>query len=252
MHKVIDLNCDLGEWKDNDGASKDESIMPYISSCNVACGGHIGDEHSMNTTVFLAQKYGVAIGAHPSYPDKENFGRKVMEMPSKELEDTLFDQISWFKSLVVEAGAELHHVKPHGALYNQAARDEETAAAIISAIKRVDRTLPVYLPPGSISEKTAHDLGTRVVPEVFADRAYEDDLSLVSRSRKGALLDDVTEVLAQVRSMVIDGQVRTISGTVKGINARTLCLHSDTPGSIELAKNIFEYLKDYGVKIAAP
>ena len=252
MDKIIDLNCDLGEWKDKDGALKDESIMPYISSCNIACGGHIGDLNSMKTTISLAQKYGVAVGVHPSYPDRENFGRKVMDIPAKELEDILFDQISEFKSLVVEEGAGLHHVKPHGALYNQAAKDKATASAIISAVKRVDKSLPVYLPPGSVSEQMALESGLQVVQEVFADRAYEDDLTLMSRDKEGSVLHNISDVLAQLRSMVIGEKVLTASGCYKPIKARSVCLHSDTPGSVKLAENIYNYLKDYGVEIAAP
>ncbi len=249
MEKSIDLNCDLGEWRTPEGAMLDEAIMPYISSCNVACGGHIGDEDSMRTTIQLAQKYGVLVGAHPSYPDQENFGRVVLEITQEELSESLESQILLFKNLVEETGSQLHHIKPHGALYNHAAKDEETAITLLSVIKKVAPNVPIYLPHGSISASIAEDFGIRVINEVFADRTYEDDLSLRSRTLSGSVLDDEADVIAQLRNMILNNQVLTYSGLLKPIKAQTVCLHSDTPGAVQLAKTIHTFLKSNGVKI---
>lgn len=249
MKKRIDLNCDLGEWKTSDGALRDEAIMPFISSCNIACGGHIGDEESMRTTIRLAKRFGVSIGVHPSYPDTENFGRVVMDISPKELKDSIRDQLQTFSRFLKDEGESLHHIKPHGALYNQAAKDQETAEVIVSVIKQFVENIPVYLPPNSVSKKIACDAGLRVISEVFADRVYEEDLSLRDRKLDGALLEDGDDVIAQLRSMIFEHEVLTYPGKLKAINAETVCLHSDTPGAIQLAKTIHEFLTSNGVEI---
>ena len=249
MQKKIDLNCDLGEWRTKEGAALDETIMPFISSCNIACGGHIGDEESMRTTITLAQKYGVAVGAHPGYPDPANFGRVVMDIDTELLKESIVDQLTLFKSYLDEFGAELHHIKPHGALYNQAVKDETTAKVVVSAINQVCPGITVYLPEGSLSADIAKEEGLRVIHEVFADRVYEDDLQLRSRSLQGAVLHKEAEVIAQVHQLVLDGKVLTYSGIKKSIKAETICLHSDTPGAITLAKTINSFLSLHGVTI---
>lgn len=251
MKKNIDLNCDLGEWKTKDGALLDEAIMPFISSCNIACGGHIGNKESMKATIELAQKYGVAIGAHPGYPDPENFGRIVMDIDSGSLKDSIIEQIGTFKKYLDEAGAELHHIKPHGALYNQAVKDEATAKVILEAIKHDWSGIKMYLPEGSISSELALDQGLKVVYEVFADRVYEDDLKLRSRTFPDAVLDDEADVIAQLRHLILEGKVLTYSGIKKSIKAETVCLHSDTPGAFILAQTINTFLRQHGVAITA-
>ena len=252
MRKSIDLNCDLGEWRTKDGIRKDEAIMPFISSCNVACGGHIGDEASMRATIQLALEYGVTLGAHPGYPDRENFGRKVLDVDSDVLKETLLEQIHHFEKLLTEEGGTLHHIKPHGALYNYAAKDKKTANVVVSVVKSVNQKLIVYLPPNSVSRALAQKSGLHVVTEVFADRAYEDDLSLRSRSLPGSVLVDEADILVQLRRMVFQGEVNTFSGIKKKVKAETVCLHSDTPGSIAHAKSIHEFLKKHGVDITIP
>lgn len=252
MKNQVDLNCDLGEWKLKDGASKDAAIMPFITSCNVACGGHIGDEESMRTTIRLAKKHRVSIGVHPAYPDPKNFGRVVMNISPEKLRESLIDQITSFKSFVEEEGLALHHVKPHGALYNHAAKDRITAETIVSVIKEIDKTTLVYLPPNSVSRKVALESGLHVITEVFADRVYEDDLSLRSRSFSDAVLHSSDAVLHQLQKIIIQEKVKTHSGLECSINAETMCLHSDTPRSIQLAKTIYEYLRNHGVKIVSP
>ncbi|GAB5409600.1 MAG: 5-oxoprolinase subunit PxpA [Balneolaceae bacterium] len=249
MNKRIDLNCDLGEWKTNDGALRDEAIMPFISSCNIACGGHIGDEESMRYTIQLARKFGVSIGAHPSYPDIENFGRVVMNISPSELKKSLEDQLNKFTRFVKEEGGMLHHIKPHGALYNHAAKDKGTAEIVISAIKEFDKHIPIYLPSNSVSKAVAVNNGLKVVDEVFADRAYEDDLSLRSRKLDSSILEDEADVISQLQSMIFKKEVLTYSGKLKSIKAETVCLHSDTNGAIHLAKLINEFLRKNGVEI---
>ena len=250
--KNIDLNCDLGEWRTKHGPTLDEDIMPFISSCNVACGGHIGDEDSMRTTIELAQKHDVALGAHPGYPDPENFGREVMDIDPQLLKDSIIEQISIFKKYLDKAGTKLHHIKPHGALYNQAVKDESTARIIVSAIKQVYPAIKVYLPEGSVSSEIASEEGLEVIYEVFADRVYEDDLRLRSRSFSDALLHDEADVIAQLRHLILEGKVLTHSGTKKRIKAGTVCLHSDTPGARTLAQTINTFLYQHGVAITAP
>ncbi|RNC85997.1 MAG: 5-oxoprolinase subunit PxpA [Balneola sp.] len=247
--KRIDLNCDLGEWKTPEHRLRDEAIMPYISSCNIACGGHIGDEYSMRTTMKMAQENYVTIGAHPGYPDRENFGRVVMDITQEKLSDSIKEQLESFLSILDKEGLALHHIKPHGALYNYAAKDKETAQTVLEVIKSVAGNIKVYLPEGFISSRIALDLGLDVVYEVFADRSYEDDLSLRSRSLEGAVLHKREEVLDQIYSMVMNGEVNTFSGDTKPITAQTICLHSDTEGAAELAKHIHTFLKNHEVAI---
>lgn len=252
MNKKIDLNCDLGEWITNEGPALDEAIMPFISSCNIACGGHIGDEESIKKTIALAQKFNVALGAHPSYPDKENFGRKVMDIDPFELKNSIKTQIRTFLNCLKGSGASLHHIKPHGALYNRAAKDQKVAELLLNAIKSVAPEIIIYLPGGSVSAEMAEDFGFKVIYEVFADRMYEDDLSLRSRLLPNAILDDESDVLAQLRHLIFDEEVITYSGKTRSIKAESVCLHSDTPGAINLAKTINSFLNEHGVTITAP
>ncbi|NET32623.1 MAG: 5-oxoprolinase subunit PxpA [Cyanothece sp. SIO1E1] len=248
--KSIDLNCDLGEWRDANGLQKDASIMPFISSCNIACGGHIGDEKSMRSTIRLALKHNVGIGAHPSYPDKDNFGRKVLEISSSKLKSSLIDQLSAFITIVEEEGGKLHHIKPHGALYNEVAINSDVAETVIEAILEISCRSRVYAQQGSMFDEVARASGVKLIYEVFADRAYEENLRLRSRALDGAIIHKKGDVLEHIHRMVIEGKVKTYSGVMLPIRAETLCLHSDTIGSIQLAMEIFEYLKSNGVEIA--
>ena len=250
--KTIDLNCDLGEWRQSDGPEKDTRIMPFISSCNVACGGHIGDETSMRATIKLAKKHGVRIGAHPSYPDPENFGRIVPEISGERLLTSIKTQINTLFELLKEADEPLHHIKPHGALYNFAAKDEPTARIIVEAVKSISSEIPIYAQHGSVLAEVAGALGIPVVYEVFADRAYEQDLSLRSRALEGAVLHDTDEVLKHIERMVLQSEVVTFEGNRRPILAQTVCLHSDTEGSIRLAEAIHYFLSQKDVTITAP
>jgi UPF0271 protein len=247
---TIDLNCDLGEWKDTFGAEKDEQIMPFISSCNIACGGHIGSSTSIRKTIQLAQRYEVAIGVHPSYPDREQFGRVVMPMASSELEKALIKQLSDFLKYVEEEQATVHHVKPHGALYNQSVADEEVSILILNAMEACGLKVPIYTLQGSVLAKKAVEREFLVINEIFADRAYEDDGTLRNRNLPHAVLHQKKEVLQHLHQMVIDQTILTSSGKTIPVKAQTICLHSDTTGSIELAGIIHEYLTQHGVHIA--
>ena len=248
--KTIDLNCDLGEWVDNFGFQKDQQIMSYITSCNIACGGHIGDQESMQKTIRLAIEHGVAIGAHPSYPDKKNFGRKTMQISEKSLRESLVHQLTHFISLLNQLGAVLHHIKLHGALYNEASKNKKMANFIVSIFDANGFSVPIYCQYGSKLDEAVKRVHLKPIYEVFADRAYDDSSSLRSRELEGAIIHKKEDVFEHIHRIVMKGIVRTYSGKVQPITANTVCLHSDTHGSIELAKGIYTYLKEQGVTIA--
>jgi len=251
MKTSVDLNCDLGEWRSDDGPDLDKAIMPYISSCNIACGGHIGDEITMRWTVILAKKNNVKIGAHPSYPDRIGFGRRQLEMQPEKLKNSIKNQILSLKEIAETEGMKLHHVKPHGALYNAASKYRDIAKTIAEAIKELSLDVVVYGQQGSEFEKAVLRNDLKFRSEVFADRTYENDLSLRSRDEDGAVLHQKEEVLTQIFKIVIEEKVIAYSGKELPINAETICLHSDTKGSKELARNIHQFLKNHGIKIIA-
>ena len=249
MKKSIDLNCDLGEWITYNGPDLDKAIMPYISSCNIACGGHIGNEISMRWTVILAKKNNVQVGAHPSYPDRTGFGRRQIEMSSSELKNSIKNQILSLKEVAEAEGVELHHIKPHGALYNAASKYRDIAKAVAESIKELGLDVSVYGQADSEFEKAVKNNGLRFCAEFFADRAYEDDLKLRSREFDGAVLSKKEDVLTQIFELVVEESVSTYSGNKVPIKADTICLHSDTKGASELARNIHQFLKNHGVKV---
>ena len=251
MKTNIDLNCDLGEWKSKDGHELDKIIMPYISSCNIACGGHIGDDFSMKKTIELALEHNVEIGAHPSFPDKESFGRKVVKMESAQLQEILINQISRLLVFLNEMGAKLHHIKPHGALYNEASKNSVLANTIIDAVEKVENNPLIYGAFNSQLEKTAKQRNVRFCAEGFADRVYESDLSLRSREYSDAVLHSEGEVLKQVITMVKNQKVITHSKEEIFIKVATICLHSDTPGAQALAKKIYQFLSKNDVNIVS-
>lgn len=250
MLSKIDLNCDIGEFYGMYDEVRDARIMPYISSCNIACGFHSGDPVAIMKTVKLALKNEVAIGAHPSYPDLQGFGRRVMGLSREELEACVLYQVSALKGIAESMGGSLHHVKPHGALYNHAAKDEETAVGIVKALVQVQKDMLVYAPADSVLSSIAKDAGLRIRSEVFADRIYEDDLSLRSRKLEGAVLVQKEHVLKQLAGL-LDGVVHTHDGLELPIEAETICLHSDTEGAAELAKEINEFLNEHNVTITS-
>lgn len=228
----IDINCDVGE-----GVGNEAELMPFISSCNISCGAHAGTEEDILMAIHLASKYDVKIGAHPSYPDKENFGRVVLKMSHKELLDSLKTQLSSFNDKVKEIGAKIHHVKPHGALYNLCVNDEDISKTVLIAVEEVLDKVKIYAPYSSVIAKLAIERGFEVVYEAFADRNYNDDLSLVSRKLPNAVITELDEVLNHVQLMTT-GKVKTILGESKPIKASTFCVHGDTSNAIDIVKGI--------------
>ena len=228
MH-CIDLNCDVGE-----GIGNEALLFPYISSCNIACGGHAGDADSMLETVRLAQKHNVLIGAHPSYPDREHFGRIRIEMAPEVLQNHLERQIKALTGILEPLNIPLHHIKAHGALYNDLASGSSLAMDYLEVLEPFGNDVLVYAPCGSRFADLARKRGFQVWEEAFADRAYEADGSLVSRKKPGAVLSSPQEVSEQVREMVLSGRVRCIDGSYFSLKAKTFCLHGDTPNAVEI------------------
>jgi UPF0271 protein len=234
----IDLNCDMGE-----GIGTDELIMPFLSSANIACGGHAGDEPMMRETILLAKKYQVAIGAHPSYPDRNNFGRIEMNLSETEIYDAVFQQIQLIRNIASKEGVQLHHVKPHGALYNTAAKNESASNAIVQAIADIDPTLRVYGLPLSIFEKVSIKNGLQFIGEGFADRTYTDDGSLTPRTSTDAMITDKATSIEQVINMALRQEVKTTSGKWINMPVKTICIHGDGEHAVSFAKSIHEALK---------
>lgn len=245
--KSVDLNCDLGE-----GCGNDAALMPLISSANVACGYHAGDEDTMRRTVELALEHGVAIGAHPGYDDRENFGRTSLELSPAEVEKIVSDQILKLKKVCGEFGARLRHVKPHGALYNQAAKDTELAGAIAEAVRRIDGDLVLFGLSGSEMISEASRKGLRTASEVFADRTYQPDGTLTPRTEQNALIEDDQESIEQVLQMVMEQQVTAINGDLVDLVTETICIHGDAERAVEFAARIRRNLEFRGISIRPP
>lgn len=242
----VDINCDMGE-----GIGNDEQIMPFISSASIACGYHAGDESTMRQTIDYCIKYNVAIGAHPSFADKENFGRSEMNLQANEIYELISEQVKILFSIANEKGAKLHHVKPHGALYNMAATNQSLAAAIAKAIKNIDSSLIVYGLVNSYSIDEAKKIGLQTANEVFADRTYQDDGTLTSRKLPNALIEDPDRAIAQVLQMIKNKTVNSVSGKVVSMTAETICIHGDGKHAVEFAMNINKQLKKEGIDIKA-
>lgn len=240
----IDLNCDMGEGLDND-----ELIMPFISSANIACGAHAGNEDTMKRTVDLALQHRVAIGAHPGFEDKQNFGRTEMQLPLQQVYDLVTNQIEKLQKVCTSFHTHLHHIKPHGALYNMAATDAALANIIAKAIKDLNPGLIVYGLSGSylVSESSLVHLTT--ANEIFADRTYQEDGSLVSRKQPNALIENEELSIQQVLQMIWDQSVISISGKLIPIVAETICLHGDSKNAVQLAKKINQTLQQNGITI---
>ena len=247
--KRVDLNCDLGESFGNYTCGMDASVIPHISSANVACGFHAGDPLVMDKTVKLAKQYNVAVGAHPGYPDLVGFGRRNIAVSAAELKAMMQYQIGALHAFCRSQGVKLQHVKPHGAMYNMAAKDRKLADAICDAILEIDDSLILLGLSGSEMLKAAKDKGLRYASEVFADRAYEDDGSLTPRALEGSVITDEDEAIKRVLQMVNDGTVVTRSGKVIPIEADSICLHGDGAKAVEFAQRIRAELTDSGVEI---
>lgn len=247
--RAIDLNGDLGE-----GAGHDAEIMRFVTSANVACGAHAGDERTMRETVEMALKNGVSIGAHPGYPDRANFGRLPVTMDALALIEEVAAQVRALREIAAAAGTRLAHVKAHGAMYNQAERDPAIASAIASGIFDDARgaSLLVFAPPGSAMLERALAMDLRVAREGFVDRAYEPDGTLRSRRLDGAVHTDPKKAAAQAVSFVRDGGVRAFDGSFLRLEVDTLCLHGDTPGAPAIAAAVREAFAREGIEVRAP
>ncbi len=244
--KTIDINCDMGE-----GIGNDALIMPFISSANIACGYHAGDEKTMKQTVKLCIKHNIAIGAHPSYFDKENFGRTDLLLSPQEVYDLVIKQFQLLEKIAEVSGTSLTHIKPHGALYNMAARDRILAPVVALAIKDCNEKLILYGLSGSHLIKEGKNIGLKTASEVFADRSYQDNGSLTPRNNPDALIEDVNIAVAQVLQMVNEGTVTSLSGKKVPIVADTVCIHGDGAHAVEFAKAIHKALKENNIEIKA-
>lgn len=242
--QLCDLNCDLGE-----GIGHDEAIMPYISSANIACGYHAGDKETMKRTVELCLQYNVAIGAHPSFFDPQNFGRVGMLCTPEEVYKLVKEQVTALQEIAAGYNATLQHVKPHGALYNMAAREVRLAKAIAQAVKDMDEGLIVVGLSGSCSVREAELLGLQTANEVFADRTYQADGSLTPRTEKNALIETEDAAVAQVLSIVQKGKVKTTEGKEIAIQAETICIHGDGKNAVAFARKINETFKRENILI---
>lgn len=249
MADVIDLNADVGELPPEHNF--DAQLMHWISSCNIACGAHAGSEAQMRATVRLAQQHRVQIGAHPAYADRANMGRVAMQLDDASLRALLGDQLQLMQRICAEEGAVLRHVKTHGALYNQSARDRHMADVISHTIRDIDPTLVVVGLAGSQHIAAAQACGLRVVQEVFADRHYEADGSLTPRTHPQAHIDDEQEALYQVLSLAEAGCVKTRTGQWLTLAAETVCLHGDSPHAVDFARVLRGALAQRGIAVRA-
>ncbi|MBN17895.1 MAG: lactam utilization protein LamB [Chloroflexi bacterium] len=247
MKLKIDFNCDMGESFGMYKMGADEQIIPYITSANIACGFHAGDPNWMNQTVKLAEKNNVGIGAHPSFPDLKGFGRRNMNVSNEEVKNDLKYQMGALTAFTKDK--KLQHVKPHGAMYNQSVEDENLSRAICEAILEFDENIILIALANSKWIKIAKEMGLKVAREIFADRALNPDGSLVSRSITGSVIHDTKTVINRSIKMIKNGSATTIEGKEISVEADSICLHSDTPGSIEMAKLLHSELGQNGIEI---
>lgn len=240
----IDINADVGE-----GIGNEAELLPLISSCNIACGGHAGDIESMHTVVKLAKENRVKIGAHPSFPDPDNFGRHIVEMSHTALYTSIKRQIKSLMNVVREEHAAMHHVKPHGALYNLAAINVDTAKVIVEVMKSIALPLELYVPYNSVIAKIALEEGIPIMYEAFADRNYNEDLTLVSRQKDNAIIIEPEAVFRHVHRIVKRQKVKTINDVEVDLKATTFCIHGDNPKALILAQDLRQKLTASGIKI---
>jgi UPF0271 protein len=247
MNLVIDLNSDLGE-----GAGHDNEILDLVSSANIACGFHAGDASSIFATIQAARERNVSLGAHPSFPDRENFGRTEMNLPPAEVYSAVAYQIGAFHGLARAADGQMNHVKAHGALYNMAARDRALADVIANAVFALDPELILFAPAGSQLDFAATELGLTTASEVFADRNYRADGSLVPRTDSRAFVHDPIEAADRIIRMLMEGKVHAVDGTDLDISAQTICVHGDNPQAVEFVRKLRDRLELEDIVIAAP
>src|SRR5216684_3968798 len=248
-HLKIDLNCDMGELPEAIADGTQESLMPSLTSVNIACGGHAGDEQTMKTTIEQALRWKLAIGAHPGYPDRSNFGRLELKLPLNEISASVFDQVKALADVAARCGARVIHVKPHGALYNQAVGNRELAEAIAKGVARWNRDVVLVGLAGSPMLDVFREAGFTVAAEAFADRRYEPDGTLRSRKFADALIRNPEEAAWQALGIADRGVVIASDGSEVPVDAQTLCIHGDTPGAPEIAATVARALREAGVKV---
>jgi UPF0271 protein len=246
----IDINCDLGESYGEFKVGNDAEIMPHITSANIACGFHAGDPMVMAHTINLAKKHNVAIGAHPGFPDLVGFGRREMQLTAEEAKNYTIYQVGALEGFAKTVGASLQHVKPHGALYNMAVKDEKLSKAIVEAVVALDRNLIFFAPPNSALARVAAKNGLRVAYEFFADRSYNPDGSLILRKQPNAIIQEPKKVVERVVKVVKDGTVLAVNGEFLDMGrVHTICVHGDTSTAVELAEVIKRELMKVGFEV---
>jgi UPF0271 protein len=246
--RQLDLNADVGEGD----PQTDEALLRLVTSANVACGVHAGDTQTMRATVALAMRNGVAVGAHPGFNDREGFGRRPQQLADEEIRELLVGQLGALDAIARAQGTRLHHIKPHGALYNQAETDGALAVAIVAGIRAFDPSLRLVGRAGSAMEHAAREAAHPFRAEAFADRRYRPDGTLLPRSEAGAVLTDPDDVARQVRLLVTDGEVVASDGSRVAVSFGTLCVHGDTPGAATLARRVRQELAALGVSVSTP
>ena len=251
MTRFIDLNCDIGEYDNDEGAHREASVLQYVSSANIACGLHAGDPAVMRKTMAAAKELGLAVGAHPSLADRAGFGRREIAHSADQVYELTLYQVGAAAALADAVGVRLNHVKPHGALYNMAARERVLADAIAHAVRDFDRELVLYGLSGSELIVAAEALGLRSASEVFADRRYQADGNLTPRAQPDALICEVEQAAGQVLDMIDHGFVRARDGNKVAVRAETVCIHGDTPEAPQFARHLARMLADAGVELRA-
>lgn len=243
--KTIDINADLGEGFNNEAV-----LMPYISSCNIACGAHAGSPKIIRKVMMLAQEFNIKIGAHPSFPDCQNFGRKVIDISLENLQKSIENQLLLFHNISEKLDVKVHHVKAHGALYNLIAKDRDTATVFVKAIQTIFNNIFLYVPSNSEIEKVALHNNVKVKYEAFIDRNYNEDGTLVARADKNALIENEKQAYKHVLNMFLKGKVKTITGIEKQIKADTFCVHGDGKNALDILKFLKKSFLEKGIKIA--
>lgn len=246
----IDLNCDLGELPEAIADGTQEALLRSITSANVACGGHAGDERTMRSTIEQALRAGVAVGAHPGYPDRENFGRLELKMSAEAVANSIYEQVRALAEVAAKCGAKMVHVKPHGALYNQAVKNRELAETIAHGVAKFSKDLVLMGLAESPMLDVFREAGFAVAAEAFADRRYEPDGTLRSRKLENALIRDPVEAATQALSIAQRGIVTAHDGTEVNLTAQTICIHGDTPGSVQIAAAVARTLRQAGVDLS--
>lgn len=244
MIRTIDINCDVGE-----GVGNEDILFPLISSCNIACGGHAGSSKSIETCLKLSKQYNVSIGAHPSYPDKDNFGRVSLNISHTDLTGHIRNQLELFTAICNKWNLSMHHIKPHGALYNDVANNKELALVFLNAIQVYKENTFLYVPYGSLIAEIATSQDWKIKREAFADRNYHSDLSLVSRKEKNALITNKLNVLNHLILMVNDNCVKSIENKKVSMHADTYCFHGDTPAASDILTYITSKLPEFNLQL---